>query len=192
MTTQSSFAEEWDNFEFIALDFETANDSRDSMSQIGLCVCRRDGEISHRLELLVNQGDEFKPARYRSLTKESVQGAPTFPDVYASVVSRLHGTRVVCHGGNSFDSSVLEQTCHRHGLKVPQINWHDSLYITSRHLQHLELENKKLETIYTAVTGRELLNHHSALPDAEAVATIVFAAAKRTGDWSRIWSASGH
>ena len=133
---------------FVALDFETADQGRDSACSIALV--RVEGRTimqrEHRL---------IRPPR-RSFTFTSIHGiswsqvaeAPTFCELWPQLAPLLAGARFIAAHNASFDAGVMRACCERAALELPDV------------CRHLGLA----------------LRHHDALSDAEACAAIVLAA----------------
>lgn len=152
---------------FTAIDFETANNNRNSACQIGLARVE-DGNIVKKLtKYLKPPTAEFSFSHIHKITANDVSRAQTFSDFLPEFEKFAEGSeRLVAHNA-SFDASVLK-ACYLLAAKgVPKFEFACTLK-ASRQL--LSLPAYKLSDIC-----RHLgipLKHHDAGSDAEACAMI--------------------
>src|SRR3954454_9859774 len=108
--------------DFVALDFETANPSMASVCQVGIAEFTQ-GQMQDAWSSLIDPQDYFSDMNtaIHGIDEPSVVGAPSFPDVYSSLVDRLSGRVVVSH--TPFDRVALSQTVVRYGLPPLQCQW---------------------------------------------------------------------
>lgn len=170
---------------FVAIDFETADQGRDSACSVGL-VRVEHGVITRKEVQLIRPprlegGDLFSPAPaefmftyIHGIKPEQVLDAPTFGQAWPKLAPILKGAEFMAAHNAPFDSGVLNACCEAAGLPKPahrfvctvrlaRSTW--SIYPTKLNnvCQHLDIE----------------LNHHEALSDALACARIVIAAEKK-------------
>jgi DNA polymerase-3 subunit epsilon len=102
--------------DFIAIDFETANETRGSACSIGVTQVR-DGQVVAQGLTLINPETYFNPycSAVNGITEADVLGAPTLPDLWPTLSALLDGQLVVAHNA-SFDMSVLRNTAARYRL----------------------------------------------------------------------------
>lgn len=182
-----------DRLDFVAIDFETANQEHASVCQVGL-VKVVDGKIVEEEDWLVIP--------------------PTGLDAFSPVNVAIHGirpNRVRRHGiawqeslrriraiagelpfiahNSRFDRSVYEAATIASGLAVPVTRWEDTVALSRR---HLVLDNYKLPTVAAAV-GAGAFSHHDAAADARACAQIALAIAqrKRLASVDALWPPKG-
>ncbi|MBI2386294.1 MAG: 3'-5' exonuclease [Elusimicrobia bacterium] len=170
---------------FVAIDFETADQGRDSACSVGL-VRVEHGVITRKEVQLIRPprlegGDLFTPAPadfmftyIHGIKPEQVLDAPTFGQAWPKLAPILKGVEFMAAHNAPFDSGVLNACCEAAGLPKPahrfvctvrlaRSTW--SIYPTKLNnvCQHLNIQ----------------LNHHEALSDALACAQIVIAAEKK-------------
>lgn len=158
---------------FVALDFETANECRNSPCSIGL-VRVENGLVTDRYYTLIKP----EPLRFSSwnikihgITPQAVADAPAFDAIWHDVRSFI-GTHVVAAHNASFDMSVLRHTLDQYGLPYPEIPYFCTVVAAKRTFP--DLINHKLNTV-SAHVGFSF-SHHNALEDAEACARVLVAA----------------
>lgn len=158
---------------FVALDFETANELRNSPCSIGL-VRVRNGVVTDRYYTLIKP----EPPRFSSwnikihgITPKDVADAPTFDTVWPEIQAFIGSDVVVAHNA-SFDMSVLRYTLDQYGLPYPEIPYFCSVVAAKKTFP--DLINHKLNTV-SAHVGFDFC-HHNALEDAEACAMVLIAA----------------
>ncbi|MEH3145566.1 MAG: exonuclease domain-containing protein [Methylobacterium frigidaeris] len=104
----------------IAIDFETANERRDSPCAVGLAWIE-DGRVVRRHATLI------RPAEMRFLSgnvgvhgirPRDVEDAPAFPEAMAPFLPEIAGALVLAHNA-SFDTGVLAATLAAYGLPQP-------------------------------------------------------------------------
>jgi len=102
--------------DFVAIDFETANETRGSACAVGVTQVR-DGQVATEGSTLINPETYFNPycSAVNGITEADVRGAPTLPDLWPALSALLEGQLVVAHNA-SFDMSVLRNTAARYGL----------------------------------------------------------------------------
>jgi DNA polymerase III subunit epsilon len=102
--------------DFVALDFETANEKRGSACAVGVALVR-DGEVIAEGSTLINPETYFNPycTAVNGISEYDVRAAPTLPQLWPELAALLDGRIVVAHNA-SFDISVLRNTAARYGV----------------------------------------------------------------------------
>lgn len=93
--------------DFVAIDFETANQNRSSVCSVGL-VFVQDGRIIERFYSLIYPRPSFFvrwTTEIHGLTMEDVKEAPLFPEVWSQVSSKIKGLPLVAHN-SPFDEGL--------------------------------------------------------------------------------------
>lgn len=156
---------------FAAIDFETANYSRNSACAVGIVIASA-GEIVQRIHRLIRPPDSnFTFTHIHGLTWRDVQHEALFNEVWADINSELADIEFLAAHNAPFDKGVLTACCHTYGLintskpfvctvKVARSNWNIFPTKLPDVCHHLDIA----------------LNHHEALSDAEACARIILAA----------------
>jgi DNA polymerase-3 subunit epsilon len=171
---------------FVAIDFETANPNFSSICQVGV-VEFRDGAISESFVSLVNPEDYFSEINVsiHGIYPEDVENAPTFNDIYPSLVEHLSGKIVVSH--TAFDRSVLRQTIAKYHLPEIDCRWLDSARVVRRTWLACASEGYGLISIASRL-GIEF-KHHDALEDARAAGLVLLRAISESGIGLENWVA---
>lgn len=160
---------------FIAIDFETANASRDSACALGVAVVAN-GSIKDSFACLIRPPIlDFSPINVaiHGITADDVADKPEFDEVWKRVAPLLVGSPLVAHNA-SFDFSVLRTALHRYSIDCPTIQYHCTCLLARHVWSHLP--NHRLPTV--AEHLGVCLNHHDAASDATACALIAIAACK--------------
>ena len=164
--------------DFVALDFETANERLSSICQIGMAVFS-DGSLVERYSSFVDPGVPFsdRNVSIHGINEASIKGAPQFPEVYSEILSRLDGAVAVCH--SLFDRAALLQTSLRFGLNPPMCTWVDTARVARRAFPQFSQRGYGLANIaaHLGIT----FSHHDALEDAVASGLILVKAIEITG-----------
>ena len=144
---------------FAAIDFETANECRSSVCSVGIVIVKK-GKIVDRFYSLINP----EPGYYKwfcsnvhGLTEADTENAPVFSKVWEQIAPKIEGLTLVAHNA-CFDEGCLKAA------------FYDTLTASREHFGK-SLPNHQLHTV-SAACGYDLENHHHALADAEACATI--------------------
>ncbi len=157
------------NLNFTAIDFETANERRDSACAIGV-VQVRGGQIVGSFETLLRPRVlrvDWRNHQVHGIAEADLHDAPTLADTWPQLLPYLHRQLVVAHN-SAFDVSVLEHTLRDFGLPVPAFHCLCSVKLAKAAWPHFE--RHKLD--YVAAQFGLALNHHDALSDARACAEI--------------------
>jgi DNA polymerase III subunit epsilon len=156
---------------FVAIDFETANRSRESACSIGM-VRVEQGQIVQREHYLIRPHQpEFEFTYIHGIRWKDVAKEPTFGERWPEIEAVLKGTEFIAAHNASFDRGVLNACCDIYGIQRPK---QDFLCTVQLARKTWRLHPTKLPNVCEYL-GLEL-NHHHALSDAEACAQIVIAA----------------
>lgn len=160
---------------FAAIDFETANASRESACAVGI-VRVEDGRIvvaEHRLIRPPTPvwGEVFTNTWVHGIAWRDVAEAPAFGDVWREVRPILRGVEFVAAHNAAFDRSVLRACCATSGVRVPRFRFECTVRLAR---DVLGIYPTKLHQVCQRLGIP--LRHHHALSDAEACARIVLAA----------------
>lgn len=154
---------------FTAIDFETANERRDSACAVGV-VRVRGGQIVEEFQTLLRPRVlrmDWRNQQVHGIAEADLHHAPSLADAWPQLLPYLHRQPVVAHN-SSFDVSVLEYTCRDFGLPIPA--FHALCSVKMAKVCWPQLERHKLN--YVAEYFGIALNHHDALSDARACAQI--------------------
>jgi len=166
---------------FVAIDFETANEKRNSACSVGIVVCRDDKVIQKQVFLIRPPSSRFTNTAIHQLTWRDVETEPTFEQLWPKIAKFLANTNILVAHNAAFDKSVLKECCEFYNIPFPDVPWICTYRdVAVKKWPKPILPNHQLKTVCRH-HGIEL-NHHEALSDALAVAEIIFAA-QREG-WS--------
>jgi DNA polymerase III subunit epsilon len=163
---------------FVAIDFETANERRTSPCAVGLAVVKN-GIVSERFAKLIRPAEfRFSPRNVaiHGIRPHDVEQEPEFPDVWQAIQPYIDGGTVLAHSA-SFDVSVLAATLEYYHIPEPEF----------RYLCTVQVAKAVWPTIgsYTLISIATMLgiavDHHHASDDASACAEIATRACARTG-----------
>jgi len=158
---------------FIAIDYETANSSYESVCAVGITVVEN-GEIFARYYSLIKPPKEysyFDPfnTSIHGISERDVRKAPSFAEVWKDIESFYVEKNLpfACHYAG-FDIRVTESMLFHIGANFQDIYFFDTCTISKKVWP--ELLNYKLNTIANFLGIN--LDHHNAASDAEACAKI--------------------
>jgi DNA polymerase III subunit epsilon len=156
---------------FAAIDFETANNARDSACAVGVVIVER-GRIVDRLSALIRPPSrEFLFTHIHGLSWNDVKGAQPFDRVWAGLARELAGVAFLAAHNAPFDKGVLRACCESYGLAAPEQPFVCTVRLARA---RWDLRPTKLPDVCRHL-GIDL-RHHQADSDAEACARIVMAA----------------
>ena len=150
-------------YEYVAIDFETANSNLTSACAIGI-VCAKNGKVVCDKYFLINPEEPFSEFNItiHHITPEMVQNEKTFKDLWSEIKDVIDGEIVVCHNA-MFDIAVLKACLEKYNLEFPNIRIGCTLKVSRIAFKDI-LPNCKLNTIsgYLEIAH----NHHNASSDA--------------------------
>jgi DNA polymerase-3 subunit epsilon len=147
---------------FTAIDFETAQGYRWSICQVGI-VRVVEGIITEELNILVQPPDNYYWYNFteiHGIASADTATAPTFDKVWPIIAPYIEDQLVIAHNGFGFDFPVLAKTLEYYGMSNPEYQKQCTYKIYKSNLANLRKEHKIK------------LNHHDALSDARACATL--------------------
>lgn len=168
-------------FDFIAIDFETANQYRDSVCQLGITTVKN-GKIKDVKSWLINPEtffDDFN-IRIHGITEERVKNEPTFEELWSTIAPYFGNEKIAniifAHNAN-FDIKALIATLSRYNLPIPSGIFGCSLAISRR--TWLGEPSYSLSSLCQKLGIRP--GEHDAGEDSRACAEIVLLAAQEKG-----------
>jgi len=156
---------------FAAIDFETANHSRDSACAVGVVIVEHGRIVSRLYELIRPPSRQFAFTHIHGLAWEDVKHAPTFDAVWAGIARELVGSAFLAAHNAPFDKGVLGACCANSGLPVPAQPFVCTVRLARA---QWDIHPTKLPDVCRHL-GIDL-RHHQADSDAEACARVVMAA----------------
>lgn len=162
----------------VAIDFETANERRDSACAVGLAwieggrVVRRESRLIRPPEMRFAPGN----IRIHGILPADVRDAPAFPDAMVGFLPDLTTGLILAHNA-PFDIGVLRACLAAYGLPVPGLAYLCTLQIARRVFP--DPAGCGLAKVAARLGIR--FAHHDAGEDAHACAQIALAAVRETG-----------
>ena len=184
--------------DFIAIDFETANQEPSSVCSVG-AVLVRDAQVADSFYSLIQPEPNYYSyfcQRVHGLSQQDTDDAPIFPRVWQLLGERVADVffpdlptasqslsscsprwaaeellwpPLVAHNAR-FDEGCLKAVFRVYQMDYPDYLFYDTLAASRRQLG-CSLPNHQLQTV-AAACGYDLRHHHHALADAEACAAI--------------------
>lgn len=154
---------------FVAIDFETANNCPSSICSIGAVIYRGGEKVDEFYSLVRPEPDYYNywNVKVHGLTQRDTWNAKVFPEVWELLATKLDGLPLVAHN-KAFDENCLKAAFRTYSMDYPDYQFYCTLQ-ASRRIKCLA--DHHLDTV-AAFFGYELRNHHHALADAEACAWI--------------------
>lgn len=150
-----------DNRTFTAIDFETAHGANSSICQVGL-VRVEQGIVVQTMNILVQPPENkyhWGNSRVHGINKRMTAHAPTFDQIWESMKPYITNQLIVAHNAK-FDAGCLRSTLAFYDLVIPP-------FAT---ICTFELYRSNLKALCQKY--HIPLNHHDALSDANACATL--------------------
>ena len=147
--------------DFVAIDFETANNVRSSVCSVGIVVVRH-GEVVQKHYALIQPEPNYycyHNTRVHGLSAKDTDNAEVFSKVWEEIAPLI---------------GDLPLVAHKAAFRVYQMDYPDYLFFDTLEMARKafpKLENHQLHTV-AAECGYDLTDHHHALADAEACACI--------------------
>lgn len=164
--------------DFIAIDFETANETRGSACAVGVALVR-DGRLVGEGSSLIDPQTYFNGynTMINGIDAGAVRGAPSFGDLWPALTELLDSALVVAHNA-SFDMAVLRSSAARYGVEGgPTIE-----IICTYRLAKIVLAGQPSYSLgYLAPRLGIDLEHHDAGEDARACAELALVMAREKG-----------
>ena len=175
--------------DFIAIDFETANQQPSSVCSVGVVMVRH-GQIVDKFYSLIQPEPNYYSyfcQRVHGITQSDTDDAPVFSEVWHRLEERIAevffpdtqpiddcrhqiaAIPFVAHNAR-FDEGCLKAVFRVYQMDYPDYRFYDTLAAARRQFGH-SLPNHQLHTV-AAACGYDLQHHHHALADAEACAAI--------------------
>lgn len=160
----------------VAIDFETANETRASPCSIGLAWIE-DGEVARVEHHYIRPWDmRFAPfnVAFHGIGPAHVQDAEEFPDVLERLRCGLDGALVLAHNA-SFDVSVIRRTCEHYAIVPPRFDFLCTVQVARSVWPQLTSHKLNIVARHLGVAFR----HHDAAGDAYACGQVALAAARQ-------------
>ncbi|MBP3774640.1 MAG: 3'-5' exoribonuclease [Bacteroidaceae bacterium] len=157
--------------DFVAIDFETANEHPGSICSVGMALVRQN-RVTDTFYSLVRPEPEYYSyfcTRVHGLTLQDTLLADGFSAVWPRAEAFIGGLPLVAHNAR-FDRNCLRAALAEHDMPSDRYVFMDTLQ-ASRRCFGKQLPNHRLDTVACAC-GFSLDRHHHALHDALAAAHI--------------------
>ncbi|MFT8340616.1 exonuclease domain-containing protein [Clostridium beijerinckii] len=155
---------------FVAIDFETANEKRNSPCSIGIIVVKN-GEIVEKEHHLIKPKEmRFMPINIgiHGIRPSMVKDELEFDKVWEKIKQYFNDNLVIAHNA-SFDISVLRRTLELYEIEMPKFQYICTMKLSRNFYSNLD--NARLNTVNNFL-GYEF-KHHDALADAIACGNIL-------------------
>ena len=162
----------------VAIDFETANETRASPCSIGLAWID-DGTVTEVEHYFIKPpGMRFAGfnVAFHGIGPEHVKNADEFPALLSRLAPRLAGRTVLAYNA-SFDMSVIRSTCDYYGISYPEFDYLCTVKIAQQAWPALSAHKLNLVCDHLGID----FNHHDAAEDARACATVALSAIRVVG-----------
>jgi len=164
---------------FVAIDFETANESRDSACAIGITKVS-DGVLCETFYSLICPPElrfSHWNTRVHGITAKDVADSPTIVDLWRNISELVESQLVVAHNA-SFDMSVLRHALHSGAIRIPRLSYLCTLNLSRQAWPHFVSHSLG----FLAETHGLSLEHHHAGSDSRVAAELLLLAAQEFGE----------
>lgn len=155
---------------FIAIDFETANEKRNSACSIGIAVVKN-GHVVEKIHHLIRPKEmRFMPINIgiHGIRPGMVENEPEFDKVWGKIKQYFNDSLVIAHNA-SFDISVLRKSAELYDIELPEFKYICTMKLARNFYKGIE--NAKLNTVNDFLGYK--FKHHDALYDALACSNIL-------------------
>lgn len=163
---------------FVAIDFETANEQRASACSIGLTTVTNglfEKTVHYLIRPLELRFGQIQ-TQIHGICATDVVRAPTFADLWPSISPLLKDKLLIAHNA-AFDMSVLRGSLQAASIDTPPAKFLCSLQVAKRAWP--DFRSHKLNFLAESL-GIDL-QHHNAGSDSRAAASLVLLAAQSRG-----------
>lgn len=160
------------SFDFITIDFETANSNNSSACSVGIVGVKNNNISETYYSLIKPYGLHFDQANVEihGITADDVKDAPSFPEVWEQIKHYFNNNMIIAHNA-AFDMSVLKTALMSNNIALPSFNYLCSIPISTRACESTGIGRSLKER--AEHFNLKLDNHHNALDDALTCANLV-------------------
>jgi len=166
--------DDFSNGDFVALDFETADQGRDSACAVALVRVAKNRIVQRVYHLIRPPRTTFTFSHLHGITWKDVASKPRFDELWPGLSRMMENVAFLAAHNAPFDRSVLQACCATSGLRAPQLPFLCTVDL-ARRIWNIYPTKLPMVCEHLGIA----LNHHNAASDAEACAKIVLAARKR-------------
>ncbi len=158
--------------DFIAIDFEIANNNMSSACSLGMAFVNKNQIVDEKYYLIHPPTMEFDPKmiKVHGIRPIDVINAKNFNVVWEEIKHYFQDSMIIAHNAQ-FDMSVLYSCLSEYSLEMPNFNYICSIPISTRACSGKGIGNSLAERL--AYFNIQLEDHHNALADARACAELV-------------------
>ena len=153
---------------FTAIDFETADQGRDSACAVGLARVENEKIVRTEYRLIRPPRREIIFTYIHDISWEDVAGEPVFAEVWPELAEMFEGIDFITAHNAPFDKGVMHACCAAAGLPPPP-----HPFVCTVQLSRKELGLKPATLAHVCHHLSIPLKHHNAMSDAEACAQIM-------------------
>jgi DNA polymerase-3 subunit epsilon len=159
-------------FDFIAIDFETANSNYSSACSIGIAAVKDNIIVETKYCLIQPPNNKFDEINIsiHGITPDDVKDSPLFSEVWQEIKIYFENDIVVAHNA-IFDMSVLKNCLIEYDLEIPNFKYICSIPFSTCACEG-ETIGRSLES-RANYFGVDLGQHHNALDDAKTCASLI-------------------
>lgn len=159
------------SYDFVTIDFETANNNNNSACSLGLCMVKGTEIVDKQHYLIKPPTEHFRheQTEIHGLSYDDVKNEPYFNTIWDKISHLFNGDNIIIAHNAQFDMSVLYETLKHYNISFPNFSYIDSISI-ARYI--LSAYNNSLVDCAKAA-GITVDNHHNALSDATTTALII-------------------
>lgn len=174
-------------YDFISIDFETANNNMNSACSVGIVAVKNQEIVKTDYFLIKPPTDEFssKNISIHGLTYNMVKDSENFSKIWEQLKFYFENTYFVIAHNAQFDMSVLRCCLDEYALYIQDFPYIDNINI-AHECSSYELQGNSLQAAADFYCVN-IKNHHNALNDAEAVANIIIQILKVQEQKNFIW-----
>lgn len=156
--------------DFLALDLETADMESTAPCSIGYVLVQDNQVVQTATSLIDPEMDIDEYNTYiHGITNEDVVGAPTFPEIWATIEPLIRQYPIVAHNA-TFDCRVLRSSLERYSIPAPEVDSYCTMWLFRE--RYPDADHARLTDACERM-GIDLDKHHDSLCDAMACANIL-------------------
>lgn len=156
---------------FLAIDFETANYSRNSACALGLVLVQDNKVVTKETYLIKPPQSQFVFTELHGISWNDVKDCDNFSGVWEKISHLFSGIDFLAAHNAPFDRGVLKACCETYGLEFPRVPFLCTVRVSRNYF--------KLKPANLAAVCRHFgisLKHHDASSDTDACAQILLRA----------------